>query len=59
MYPNGLVYGPIIRNERNWEINVFFRGAGKSYMGRPTVRVMQGFVSHINAQKALTADENE
>lgn len=59
-YPNGLACVPIIKNERNWEINGIFRGLGKSFTGISIVIIIQvvSFVSHINTRKAFTAYEN-
>lgn len=60
-YPNSLACVPIIKDEGNWEINVFFfRGLGKSFIGISIAIIIQGvsFVSHINTQKAFTAYEN-
>lgn len=43
-YPNGLACVPIIKNERNWEINVFFRGLGKSFIGISIVIIIQVYL---------------
>lgn len=59
-YPNGLACVPIIKNGGNWEVNSFFRGLGKSFIGISIVIIIQSvsFISHVNTQKAFIVYEN-